>query len=681
MRISHIRMAGFRGFRELTHIEVPAGFLVITGKNGTGKSTIIDAIEFVLTGTIEKYPTESGGREHLRDYIWWRGSAESHFVELGLVSDEGEPIKLVRSRDDASSFPTVKAEQALCYRDFAPAESLHHLCRTTIIRDEQIASLSWDQTDTARFELVKAAVGALSPSDAAKQLAAASRSAQGIRDQVSRDAEIAATRLRAILADVQEARSEVQRTEDIDASFATVRLFTGSLTDNVADLLTAARRMIAERRSAVQAARALSRELRDFEELRGRLSDKEYQQREAQAATLVQAAEQAHEIVATQVRVAEEELAAAERISERAAALAGLVDYGERVGLEDGRCPLCQTVHSEMEYRNLLSALKARIASLAAPLLEARRRLQAALVSEEATRKALEHARTAGQEVLVLKNSVEQTHERLLHELRKLDAGIGALPSGEGFEQYLAGEERRLAKCEEAMFVLEASRSVDRMSRLETQAETAREEAEKASVRVGTVERAMSSLTQGEHEARRVSGEIADARLAAISPLLSELYYRLRPHRRWREIDYQIRGDVRRFLTLSVGDGVNPQFVFSSGERRVAGLAFLLAVSLSRPWCRLKTLALDDPIQHIDDFRALHLVEVLSALRKSDRQILCAVEDQQVADLLCRRLRSTFDLPGGRLELDWTAESGARIESQKSIRPLPADAVLSSSSS
>ena len=58
-----------------------------------------------------------------------------------------------------------------------------------------------------------------------------------------------------------------------------------------------------------------------------------------------------------------------------------------------------------------------------------------------------------------------------------------------------------------------------------------------------------------------------------------------------------------------------------------AGLAFLLAVHLSRPWCAWQSLLLDDPVQHIDDYRALNLVEVLTAIRRTGRQVIVAVED------------------------------------------------------
>jgi ABC-type taurine transport system ATPase subunit len=160
--------------------------------------------------------------------------------------------------------------------------------------------------------------------------------------------------------------------------------------------------------------------------------------------------------------------------------------------------------------------------------------------------------------------------------------------------------------------------------------------------------------------------------LARISPLLNELYQRLRPHANWRTIDYSIRGDVRRFLSLKVGNDLNPQFVFSSGQRRAAGLAFLLSVHLARPWARWQTLLLDDPVQHIDDFRALQLVEVLAALRQAGRQVIVAVEDEALADLLCRRLLSTAEQNGRRITIDYGIRGAADVVARLEIPPMEA---------
>jgi chromosome segregation protein len=124
-------------------------------------------------------------------------------------------------------------------------------------------------------------------------------------------------------------------------------------------------------------------------------------------------------------------------------------------------------------------------------------------------------------------------------------------------------------------------------------------------------------------------------------------------------------------LNFTVGEGKNTQFLFSSGQRRAAGLAFLLAIHLSRPWSNLKCLLLDDPIQHIDDYRALNLIEVLSAIRRMGRQVIIAVEDPALADLLCRRLRSSVDEIGRRFDLAMNRNGSASIAESRDILPLP----------
>ena len=54
MRFSYVEVAGFRGFKDATRFDFPAGFVVLTGRNGAGKSTVLDAIDFAFTGTIDK---------------------------------------------------------------------------------------------------------------------------------------------------------------------------------------------------------------------------------------------------------------------------------------------------------------------------------------------------------------------------------------------------------------------------------------------------------------------------------------------------------------------------------------------------------------------------------------------------------------------------------------------------
>ena len=92
-----------------------------------------------------------------------------------------------------------------------------------------------------------------------------------------------------------------------------------------------------------------------------------------------------------------------------------------------------------------------------------------------------------------------------------------------------------------------------------------------------------------------------------------------------------------------------------------------------------RTLLMDDPVQHIDDFRALHLVEVLAALRLGGRQIVCAVEDEALADLLCRRLLSTSESVGRRYELDIGPTGATTVVLEREVPPMPTGVLRSRS--
>ena len=92
-------------------------------------------------------------------------------------------------------------------------------------------------------------------------------------------------------------------------------------------------------------------------------------------------------------------------------------------------------------------------------------------------------------------------------------------------------------------------------------------------------------------------------------------------------------------------------------------------MALSRPWCLFRTLVLDDPIQHVDDFRAVHLVETLAAIRTMRYQLICAVEDPALADLLARRLRSSYRDGGTLVRMKYVPGDGAQIDEVRTIAP------------
>jgi chromosome segregation protein len=343
------------------------------------------------------------------------------------------------------------------------------------------------------------------------------------------------------------------------------------------------------------------------------------------------------------------------------------------LGLRDGKCPLCGSKLTLSEFEDHLRHVSEEIRQQNVTLSAlAREEAEAAngysKAKNEFDAKTLEIKRAASES-----ETLKQKSLRLQREADELQTEL----SEEGIAESLKFRRDQLKELEKDMESFEAYAKVGQMVELEDQRQIAQSEADRLGKRIELVTNALQGAKAAAAAAKRVSREIVEERLAALNPLLSELYTRLRPHVAYDEVKYRMRGDVRRFLRLEVGDDINPRFTFSSGQRRALGLAFLLAVHLSRPWCKLKTLILDDPVQHIDDYRALHLAEVLSAIRQLGSQVICTVEDPALADLLCRRLRSTESEDGVLVRMGYKAGMGVQIEEVRHLAPLPGQVLLS----
>ena len=375
-----------------------------------------------------------------------------------------------------------------------------------------------------------------------------------------------------------------------------------------------------------------------------------------------------------------EEVCNAQAQSPRNVSLAQLVEHGGRLGLQNGECPLCGASQLEDHFIKHLEILRATLNATDSRLAALSRE------SADTTQRAYEAISRVTEmhtQLFTLKGSEESLKTeftKLIGEIESLGLKVSSDP-GLACEEVAARIEALqsvVVESESALAVITASHAAAQVVELEREAAVVKKRLASAEKLLAKVIRAQSYLTDARQTIKRLQGELVDEQLAALSPLLVELYERLRPHVDWQKVRYNLRGDVRRMLSLEVGAGVNPSFIFSSGQRRAAGLAFLIAIFLSRSWCKLKTLVLDDPVQHVDDYRVLHLTEVLAAVRRTGHQIVCTVEDRALAELLARRLRSDFDDQGAVIQLGYEPGEGAQIEQVRTLAPLTQQVLVAS---
>lgn len=632
MKIERLTVSGFRGFRDRVDVPFAERFTVIDGRNGVGKSTLFDAIEFALTGRLSKYGEMKAGGESVEDYLWWKGDGPApaeRFVELTLCDNEQEIV--VRRTPIEGPPPEVlmRVEAGMVNAGMAPPSPLPQLCASSIIRDESIASLSLDLSETQRYAKLRQAIGAVDADEWADRggrllSIAKKRSEQARAEVVAANAAIAEASRR-----IDDARGAVAPEAAVNEA-----------SEKLAQLLqvghTAPDQLLSPGREFVALRERQASDLADL--LSG------WERFELESAEL-RSAESEIESAATAVTEAQAEralLPAPEDggilgpTAELVARLHELRTLGSSIGVVEHSCPLCAADHDAASFAAGLSRMAGIIDRLnrqASEMAAEAERRRAAI--NAADRKVIE-AQRAHMALTTRANKQREALEKRRLTLRSLgldqDAPRSALLE---LHDRVAGELETARHSLRILGTLAQNRLVETGT---AQLREAESRLTKAQDRAGRARRAETLASALHDSARRAGSETLDLRLDRVLPLMAELYGRLRPHPVWQDIEYSIRGDLRRFLSLQVGDGLNPQFLFSSGQRRATGLAFLLSINLSLAWSRWSSILLDDPVQHVDDFRTVNLAEVLAQLVASGRQVIVAVEDAALAELLARRM-------------------------------------------
>lgn len=671
MKLTFIEMAGFRGARNLVRLDVPAGFLVIVGRNGSGKSTVCDAIEFAFTGTIREHGHKEKG-ESYADYLWWRGAgaANERFVRLGFCDAQGVLHEVTRTHQGIDS--ASQAVLNLLYRqEGAPDQPVHALSRTSLIRDEEITALSVDLPESDRYKFVRDALGTVHVADIDKSLETLRKR---IDERLRKEQQVY-ERFRDRVSDMTAQLSELRASLSSGANKKPVEQELRDLLKlpeaTTAELLASARSSLSHERSRVDRLHRLLASVQEIIALQQTLVSKNYLDRQSEFQAKVADAEKRTSDLKNECDHLAAELEVKRTDEPVRSKHAELCEIGETVGLlDDERCPLCGTRISEQVLQDHIAAIRSEIQSAASGIVDLLTRQGEAHTKRDAAIQLLVETKRQ----LTEHQSKKDGLEKLIADTRLEAASQGIPVSDQPFTtdqihaliETLRDKTRRI---EEGIGWLESSSVTDMVQSLEAELGEVKTHANEAFAATTRSEKASGKLKEAQKSAKSLLGEIIDEQLAELSPLIEELYKRLRPHVEWTHIRYRLRGDVRRMLSFEVGDGLNPSFVFSSGQRRAAGLAFLLAVHLSRPWCHFESLILDDPVQHVDDFRALNLTEVLTAIRKGGQQIVCCVEDEALGQLMCRRLRSGTASDGRLVRMQYDSEQGVTKIFESEIGP------------
>ncbi len=674
MIIKQIEFSGFRGFASHTQIPVASGFTVICGPNGSGKSTICDAVEFALTGSIGRFRDATEKRERVSDYIWWRGAraVSDRRITITYGDATGNDFDVMAS---PGKMQEIRLDRFVDI-DLAPENPLTELCLGMILRDDTLTDYSTDMPETERTDFITRMMGLT-------ELSVFDRRLDGLVQTLNDEYKLRSSaaieltdRLSELRVRVTTLQTSIDRVGELPDTMHLKSKVEEITQESIADsksLIPFTREAIARRRQLLLTLERYLTQFGDQGDLpNGGTASSLENEKTTLSKQLADIRDRVREANADLESVRDDLKATREAIR-GSESLVRLREIGAQIGLQRGKCPLCGSNIAESDFQRHLTEItsnaglddrrhrdlisrEAELAKTISNLTELEndlvKRIAAITVAVENVRDIKAEIEGLGHFVdhPVTPVSVRSGLDRVRHEVNRLTTLLGQMEASEGLkelEDYTA-QQRSLEP-----LVSKRTRSLQ------------------------SCQRALEGAKSAQSTVDRLRGQLVRDNLILIRPLFLELYARLRPHPDFLDVNYQIRGDVRHFLSLLVGGEVNPRFVFSSGQRRLLGLAFLLAVAMSRRWTRLQTIMLDDPVQHVDDYRALQVVEVLSALRRTGQQIICTVEDEALADLLCRRLVGRGHGEGLKIKLCYKPGEGAGVESISRIIPNPSHVLIS----
>ena len=715
MRLSRIEISGFRGVREPIDLRLPSGFTVISGRNGSGKSTFCDAIEYVLTGDIRRETDYSENSEGYADYIRWRGDGEppkGTYVRLHVQGQDGHEIVLERALekplvmrqgvggDGAPENAKDEVVSKLCDPAQAPENPLRRLCETSIIRDERITDLSVEAGERDRYKFVRRALGTDVFADSVGR-------AKKVRDKLKEKVNELEKRLNNHEVEVSSLQSEIDaardEAEDIEGVEKSIEFVKNKLVEadrlnehdefNTTELVTQARKLVIYLR---EQANELAHALSDFNDLRGRIE--RYQKEGKDARRLEELSSEIEDIqdrieqVEARKEAIEAELGNLQKRQPDSANMAELLHLGKEIGLtQQGECPLCGEAHTHVEFEIRLHRLRStvddiidQVETLKDQIDQQKEQLDKLNRRRGELKRERDELRDQRSTFISRLNTIQ---EHVGDVLKYVESDTGEVDEvADSSAQYVQqeipdldpgelqdeiNERRRLrTQLDKRVSDIEASLALESIESLQAKLGQEQQNREETQEELRHVRERAKQAEKVRKRLQSEEGKVHRDRIGKLAPLLTELYSRLRPHVDWKNLEPKVRGQIQLYLRFDV-DGNNPSLFFSSGQRRAVGLAFLLAVHLGCTWSKLDTLVLDDPIQHIDDFRALQLTEVLSAIRRSGRQMIVTVEDEALARLLRRRLRSSEAEEGQHVQMAYDSRSGARIDRQMVIGPMP----------
>lgn len=631
VRLIEIEVENFRGFADPQTLPLDADVVLISGGNGTGKTSLTDGIAWVLTGALPGLADRLKGERKGEDYILNRYGAGAARVRLTI--EAGERRVIVERRGDSGSNELhirpaaagpgqAGAELAGLFGFDDPEALATSVHAWGVLRQDAMRATLDEGSEQLHVRLREIlGLGVLAEFEEAtrKACSALARDAKAAREELdalvrriavaehtlkeSRSRDTSREQMREVLA------TRIARLRTPDAQGVSITLPESPGSSEVA----ATGQTITELLAVwAQAAREL-----------------------AQAREVVVNSPDAGAVEALVAQVQEEQ----RRVSDleardgahRRLAQAALELLGDH-------CPVCA---QEIERDDVQAELERRLASgphEATHMGAARARLSTLQAELQRSRDANALARRAEKDRISALASWEQAVQSasqlsLPASWLEPDAFRAVQPALETLRDELREVYRALTIIEADPAIAAAASELEDLGARRDPMRVRAEELARRHQRADALQKAATTAAV----------EITQEGLQALEPAFAEVYDRLAPHpsftelRMTHDVYYGKGRSSPRIMDPVRGIEANPTLVCSEGQLNIIALSYFLALNLESEHGVLPFAILDDPLQAMDVINVLGFADVARSLSVR-RQVIITTHDRRFATLLERKL-------------------------------------------
>lgn len=671
MRLKQIEITGFRGFATKQAFDLSASAIVVVGSNGLGKTSLLDAIHWGMTGRLSRI---SGGDEKLVSMY----SDTGHARVVLTISNNVEEILITRVFDGNSQSVMARinnkeykgtSAQARILELLWPEsisaqdgnESLSStLARSVYLQQDRVRDFLENATDQERFNVISELVGAGRLTEIQQQLESESRSWSLATTKLSNELSPIQDRVEELKAQLEKLSQSASAAPGLKESqwirwWNSCKEF-GIKIENIptpassgaASSLDKAIRETRALHDSNQRRRSLIESTLETVKRPPPKSDFALAELQTQAAATSQAACVAKSALkAGQERAAEfrKQQVAAHEQKEQQKALAQLA-----IQLLDDRCPVCQQSYDIKQTRARLKEIIDSSGSVVSKseIVEDIEQLafkeKEAVENEIKAKDRLSFATELQKQLDVWKRFCRDRLSELgIHEKENLDLHLESLLQACDLQEKLL--KNHMAEGETLSLNVASELASTRIKSIQSELEHAQsiltEKRTALLKRNRTSEKAKFLIEQ----VRGARSKVAIDRLTEIEPLLQRVLARIDPHPTFRIVKFAtdiIRGKGRLDTELhDLTQGLSckaPEAILSSSQLNALAVSTFLSFNLAFPNLPLDAAILDDPIQSLDEINLLGLVDLLRRI-KGKRQILVTTHDEKIGRLLARKLR------------------------------------------